>query len=134
MDEDRDQQTTEVRETNDTNGNTRVRRQTVRSTREVSGGVVLQRIVYYIAGVIIALLLIRLILLLLGANQGAPFVDFIYGVSGFFAWPFYGIFNYQPSYGHFTFEISTVVAIIVYGLIATGLAKLFTLTSNHPEV
>lgn len=134
MDEDHDQQTTEVRETNNVNGDTHVQQRTVRSSHTVGGSVIMQRVIYYIAGVIIALLIIRLVLLLLGANPSSPFVNFMYTISGFFAWPFYGIFSYEPSYGHFTFEISSVVALIVYGLVAVGLAKLFTLTSSHPEV
>jgi len=134
MNTDQDQQVTEVRESNTVQDGTNVRRQSVATTNNVSGNVVAKRVVYYIAGFIIALLALRLVLLLLAANQGAPFVDFVYGLSGIFAWPFYGIFSYQPSYGQSTFEISTVVAIIVYALIAMALARLFTLTSRHPDV
>jgi hypothetical protein len=131
---DKEQQVTEVRESNTiADGNT-VRRQSIETAATADRGIVARRVIYYIAGFIISLLALRLILLLLAANQGAPFVDFVYGLSGFFAWPFYGIFSYQPSYGQSTFEISTVVAIIVYALIAMGLAKLFTLTSNRTDV
>lgn len=105
-------------------------------SRAVDGGpapanIIAKRIVYYITGVIIALLLLRIILLLLAANQGNAFVDLVYAVSGFFAAPFYGIFNYTPSYGSSVFEISSVVAIIVYWLIGWGIAKLFTLGSRR---
>ena len=129
-----DEQVTQVRESSTVQDGTNVRQQTVATTQNVGSGVVARRVIYYIAGFIIALLVLRLILLLLAANQGAPFVDFVYGLSGFFAWPFYGIFSYQPTYGQSTFEISTVVAIIVYALVATGLAKLFTLTSSRTDV
>ncbi len=129
-----DEQVTQVRESNTVQDGTNVRQQTVATTQNVGSGVVARRVIYYIAGFIIALLVLRLILLLLAANQGAPFVDFVYGLSGFFAWPFYGIFSYQPTYGQSTFEISTVVAIIVYALVATGLARLFTLTSSRTDV
>jgi type IV secretory pathway VirB2 component (pilin) len=134
MNGDRDQETTEVRETNEVQGNTNVKRQTVATAQAVDSKVVLRRIVYYIAGIIIAFLAVRIVLLMLGANQGSGFVDFVYSVGGFFASPFYGIFNYQPTYGQFTFEISSVVAIIIYGLIAWGIAKLFTLTSSRTDV
>jgi hypothetical protein len=134
MNNDQDQQVTEVRESNRVQNGTNVRRQSVSTSETVGNNVVARRIVYYIAGFIIALLALRLVLLLLAANQGAPFVDFVYGLSGIFAWPFYGIFSYQPSYGQSTFEISTVVAIIVYALIAMGIAKLFTLTSSRSDV
>jgi hypothetical protein len=134
MNTDQDQQVTEVRESNTVQGDENIRRQSVATTHNVGSGVVARRVVYYIAGFIIALLALRLVLLLLAANQGAPFVDFVYALSGFFAAPFYGIFSYQPSYGQSIFEVSTVVAIIVYALIAMGLAKLFTLTSNRTDV
>lgn len=108
-----------------------VQRQAVRRTTTVPGSVVGQRVVWYIVGVIIALLVIRLVLLLLGANQGNAFVDFIYGLSGIFAVPFYGIFSYTPAYGHSVLELSSVVAIIVYALIGWGVAKLMSLGSNY---
>lgn len=133
MDEDQDRQTTEVRET-DSQGNTNVRRQSVATTTKVGSEVIARRIVYYLTGIIVALLGLRLVLLLLAANQGSPFVDFVYGLSSFFAWPFYGIFSYQPVYGQSVFEISTVVAIIVYLLLGMGIGKLFTLASSRSEV
>jgi hypothetical protein len=129
-----DEQVTEVRESNAVQDGANVRRQSIATSQSVGNGVVARRVIYYIAGFIIALLALRLVLLLLAANQGAPFVDFVYTLSTVFAWPFYGIFSYQPSYGQSTFEISTIVAIIVYALLAIGLSKLFTLTSNRSDV
>ena len=103
----------------------------VNSEPRADGAVVIQRIIWYIAGFIITMLALRLVLLMLAANQGNAFVDLIYAISGFFAWPFFGIFGYQPTYGEFTFEVSTVVAIIVYALAAWGLARAFTLTGRR---
>ena len=134
MNDDQDKQTTEVRESTEREGNTNVTRQSVATATKLSSVVVGQRIVYYIAGVIVVLLALRLMLLLLAANQGSPFVDFVYALSGFFAWPFYGIFSYQPAYGQSVFELSSVVAIVVYALIAVGLGKLLTLTSSRDAV
>lgn len=134
MNEDQDRQTTEVRDTSARQGDTTVHRQTVATSRAVGGNVILRRIIWYIAGIIIAFLAVRIILLLLAANQGNAFVDFVYAVGGWFATPFYGIFSYQPSYGHSTLEISSIVAIIVYALVATGLARLAMLTSSRDDV
>lgn len=134
MNGDKNEETTEVRETNERQGDTNIRRQTVESSTKPEGKVVAQRIVYYIAGFIIALLVLRTILLLLAANQGSAFVDLVYNVSYVFAWPFFGIFSYQPAYGQSTFEISSVVAVIVYALAAMGIAKLFTLTSSRGDI
>ena len=134
VNEDREEQVTEVRNTTERDGNTDVRRQSVTTATKTDGGIVAKRIIYYLAGVIIALLALRLVLLLLAANQGAGFVDFIYALSGFFAWPFYGIFSYQPAYGESVFEVSSIVAIVVYALVAYGLGKLFTLTKDRDAV
>lgn len=131
MDEDR--QTTEVRKTNEQDGNTTVQRQSVKKKTAVSGVVIAQRIIYYISGVIIALLAVRLILQLFGANQGSDFVGFVYGVSGVFVAPFSGIFG-EPTFGQSQFETSAVVAIIVYALVALGIAKLITVARPHEEI
>ena len=98
------------------------------------GSVVASRVIWYITGVIIALLALRLILQLLGANEGNPFVDLVYGLSGIFAAPFFGMFSYEPSYGVSYFEVSTLVAILIYALIGWGLARLFTLGSRRTDV
>ncbi len=97
----------------------------------VGGMVLLARLIYFIFGVIIAFLLLRVVLLLLGANQGNAFVDFIYTVSGVFAAPFFGMFGYTPAYGTSVFEISTFIAIIIYMLICWGLVALVTMGSRH---
>lgn len=129
-----DKQTTEVRETNQRVGDTNVQRETVSRRTTTPGVVIFQRVIWYITGIIIALLALRLILLMLGANDNTAFVSFVYALSGVFAVPFFGIFNYQPTYGHFTFEVSTVVAIVVYTLIGWGIAKLATLGRPQDEV
>ena len=90
------------------------------------------RLIHFIFGFIIASLLIRMVLLLLGANQGNAFVDFIYSISGVFAAPFYGIFAYTPSYGASVLEVSSIVAVIVYALVSWGLVSLVTL-GTHPR-
>lgn len=131
MEEDR--QTTEVRSTSEQVGNTTVQRESVAKTTAVSGAVIAQRVVYYIGGVIISLLFVRLILQLLGANQGSDFVGFIYGLTSIFVAPFYGIFG-EPTFGQSQLETSTLVAIIVYALLTVGIAKLIGLTRPRTEV
>jgi hypothetical protein len=111
------EQTTEVHET----------------TTQTSGIVIAQRFIWFIVGVIDVLIAIRFILLLLGANQSAGFVDFIYGITGVLVAPFVGIFG-EPAYGHFVFEWSSVLAVAIYSLIAWGIVKLITLTRPHEEV
>ncbi len=77
--------------------------------------------VYYITGVIEILLVFRLVLKLLGASAQSLFVNFIYTVSGIFEYPFRGIFRSGTTQGievRSIFEPSTIVAMIVYGVLA----------------
>ena len=83
----------------------------------------ISRIVYFVLGVVEVILLLRLIFRLLGANESSDFVMFLYNLSHIFVGPFNGIFNDQ-ALGRSVFEISTVVAMIVYALIAWGLVSL----------
>ena len=129
-----DKKTTEIKETNEQVGNTSIQRETVSTQTKTSGVIIFQRVVWYIVGFITVLLALRLVLLLLAANDDSAFVSFVYTLSNVFAAPFFGIFNYQPSYGQFTFEISSVVAIVVYALIGWGIAKLATLGRPREEV
>lgn len=130
---DEEQQTTEVRETNSQVGGANVQRRTVSRTTQTSGVVVAQRVVWFFAGFIIVFLALRVLLLLLAANQGNFFVDFVYAVGGFFAAPFVGIFG-SPTYGQVYFDTASVVGIVVYALLAWGLVKLITLTRPQEEV
>lgn len=126
--------TTEVRETTNVDNGTAVRRQAVTNRTSTPGAVIFRRVIWYITGVIVVLLLMRLVLQLLGANNNVGFVDFIYSLSNIFAAPFYGIFSYQPSYGNSYLEVSTVIAVLVYLIVGWGVAKLTTITRPNTEV
>lgn len=89
---------------------------------------VLARIVWFVFGVIEILIAIRFVLLLMGANAAAGFVQFIYGVSGVFMVPFNAILG-APTVSGATFEWSALLAIAVYALIAWGLVSLIAVVS-----
>jgi hypothetical protein len=82
-----------------------------------------KQIIYFIFGAIEALLVVRFTLLLLGANQASGFVRLIYGLSRPFVLPFQGIFG-EPTLGASVLEWSSLVGVIVYALVAYGLARL----------
>lgn len=96
-----------------------------------SGSNTAERIVYYIAGVIISILAIRFVLSLLGANRGNGFADFIYGVSYPFVAPFFGLFGYDVQYGVSRFEIETLFAMAIYALLAYGIVKMIRITRKE---
>lgn len=83
-------------------------------------------VIYYILGVIEALLGIRLVLSLLNTtgtiNNSSGFAQFIYDVADPLTRPFYGLFNTtiggEPGFG------VIITAMVIYGLVGWGLAKL----------
>lgn len=95
--------------------------------RVASKDSIASRVVWLIAGIIITLLAFRFVLILLGANSESGFANLIYTVSHPFAAPFFGLFNYQQQYGESKFELSTLVAMAVYALVAFGISKLITI-------
>ena len=87
----------------------------------------LRKIVYYILGVLEILFAFRLIFKLLGANPESTFVSLIYTISGAFLTPFSGIFRAAVNKGIETksiLEPTTIIAMIVYALIAYGIVRL----------
>lgn len=98
-------------------------RRDVVQTDEVSPAARAAQVVYVILGIIIALIIIRVILKALAANAGAGFTSFVYGVTDPLVAPFQGIFATQSSRGS-VFEFSSIVAIVVYALIAWAIVRL----------
>ncbi len=79
------------------------------------------QIIWYILGFVEILLGFRMALKALGANPGSGFTSFIYALSNPLALPFQGIFSTSVSAGS-VFEWSTLVAALVYAIIAYGIA------------
>lgn len=97
-----------------------------------------RKIIYYLLGIVEILLAFRFILRLLGANPGNAFVNILYSVTTFLLWPFSGIFSTAVTTGLETksyFEPATIIAMIVYGIVAWGIVKLIRIMkkSNMPK-
>ena len=98
----------------------------------------IRTITYFVLGVLEVILFLRLLFRLLGANEGNGFITFLYNLSHVFVAPFNGIFNDQ-ALGHSVFELSTLIAMLVYALIAWGIVSLGNLifapvVSSHQNV
>ena len=107
------------------------------SSTEATGFQTLEYLVYFFFGALEILLVFRLILKLTGASIGSAFVGFIYGLTGLFIAPFEGIFRRGFSQGIETtsvFEPSTLVAIIVYAVVAWGIVKLIQIFSGKKQI
>lgn len=93
------------------------------------------QIVWYILGIIELLLAFRFVLKLLGANPAAGFTSFIYSVSYVLAAPFLAVFRSSRVTEGNVFEWTTLLAMVVYGIIAWGIVKLLMMgrTVSTPE-
>jgi hypothetical protein len=93
-------------------------------------------LVYFFFGALEVLLAFRFILKLAGASLGNAFVGLIYGITGIFILPFRGIFHAGVTQGIETasvFEPSTLVALIVYAVLAWGIVKLLSVLSGEKQ-
>ena len=79
--------------------------------------------IYLIFGIIEALVAIRLVLRALGANPDAGFAQLIYGLTAPLIAPFAGLFG-NPQAGGSVLELHSIVALVVYALVAWLLGKL----------
>ena len=82
--------------------------------------------VWYLAYIIVGILLIRFGLRLLGANPLAPFAQFMYSVSDILLLPFRQILPAVRE-GRSVLEWATLVAMAVYWLLAWAVQKILLL-------
>ncbi len=107
--------TTEVRET------TQDPAPPVEHNRSVSKA---KQIIWYIVGVVVALLIVRAVLAVLGANLDNAFANFIYAITDPFVAPFRGLLQVgEFQAGVSRLEIETLIAAAVYALIGWGITK-----------
>lgn len=94
----------------------------------------LQNGIWLLLGVLQILLSFRFVLKLLGANPKSGFTSFIYSMSDLFTAPFRGIFSTPTAQGDITvavFEPATIIAMVVYALIAWGIIKLININKSE---
>jgi len=95
-----------------------------------------RKVIYYISGIIEILFAFRIIFKLLGANPNSGFVSFIYTISRVFLAPFTAIFRSLVTQGIETasvLEPNTIIAMVVYGLIAWGIVNYIIIIKEHNE-
>ncbi len=89
----------------------------------------LQRTIVLVGSALSSLLALRFVFALLDANQTNSVVLFVNSITTPFVTPFYGLFNYDhASIGAISFQGYTLVALFAYSLLASGLAKLVSIT------
>lgn len=92
------------------------------------------QIVWYILSLLEVLLAFRFVLKLMAANSGAGFTSFIYAITWPFTAPFLAVFS-KTTVRSSIFEWTTLLAMLVYWLIAVGISRLLVMskTVSTPE-
>jgi len=90
----------------------------------------LERGIWFLVGLIDALIAIRFFMRLLGASNDSGFVRFIYGITAPLVAPFRGIFP-ESGQGSYILEPASIVAILIYALIGWALIALIRILSAN---
>jgi hypothetical protein len=88
------------------------------------------RLVYFVFGLLEVLLLFRLVLKLLAANPSAGFTTLVYQVSDPFVALLRGVFP-TPSASGSVLGLFTILAMIVYGVIAWAIVQLILIAGRR---
>jgi hypothetical protein len=90
------------------------------------------QLIWLLLGVLEALIALRIGLKLIGANPGSPIVVLIYGFTNLFLFPFTGLVN-SPTAGNMELELSSMFAMLIYGLIGWAVERLVWLVFYRPR-
>lgn len=83
-------------------------------------------------GALEALIALRIGLKLIGANPASPIVALIYGFTYLFLFPFENLVA-SPVFGNMLLELSSLFAMLIYGLIAWGIERAVWLIFYRPH-
>lgn len=88
--------------------------------------------VWLVFGILEGLIALRVLLKLIGANPNSPFAGFIYGFTSLFLLPFSGLTG-TPAVGNMVLEISSLIAMAVYALLAWALERIIWVIFYRPR-
>jgi hypothetical protein len=84
------------------------------------------QLIWLLFGVLEALIALRVFLKLIAANPASPFAGLVYSLTDLFLWPFFGLTS-TPSAGGMVLEISSLIAMFVYAVVAWVTVRLIWL-------
>ena len=90
------------------------------------------QLVWLFFGILEVLIGLRVFLKLIAANPESPIAQFIYGFTNLFLFPFQGL-TVTPSAGGMVLEISSLIAMVVYALIAWAIERLIWVIFYRPR-
>lgn len=92
----------------------------------------LTQLVWLLFGILEVLIALRIGLKLIGANPASPIVALIYGFTYLFLFPFEGLVA-SPTTGNIVLELSSMFAMLIYGLIAWVVERIVWLIFYRPR-
>ena len=90
------------------------------------------QLIWLFLGILEAMIALRIGLKLIAANPASPIVALIYGFTNLFLFPFAGL-TATPSAGGMVLELSTMIAMVVYGLIAWAIERIVWVIFYRPR-
>ena len=90
------------------------------------------QLIWLLFGILEVLIALRIALMLIGANPDSPIVALIYGFTYLFLFPFNGLVA-SPTAGNMVLELSSMFAMLIYGLIAWALERTVWLVFYRPR-
>jgi len=90
------------------------------------------QLIWLLLGILEALIALRIGLKLIGANPESPIVALIYGFTYLFLFPFEGLVG-SPTAGNMVLELSSMFAMLIYGLIAWAVERMVWLIFYRPR-
>jgi uncharacterized protein YggT (Ycf19 family) len=110
-------------------------REDIEFDRVVARRAILSRVtsaVWFVAGLLFALIALRIVFRLLEANEASGFVRFIYGFTEPFVRPFQGIFA-EPAADGAVLDSAALTALVIYTLVTWAIVRLIWLALDRPE-
>ncbi len=90
------------------------------------------QLIWLLLGILEALIALRIGLKLIGANPESPIVALIYGFTYLFLFLFEGLVA-SPAVGNMVLELSSMFAMLIYGLIAWAVERIVWLAFYRPR-
>jgi hypothetical protein len=90
------------------------------------------QLIWLLLGILEALIALRIGLKLIGANPDSPIVALIYGFTYLFLFPFTGLVG-SPTAGNMVLELSSMFAMLIYGLIGWAAERMVWLIFYRPR-
>jgi hypothetical protein len=90
------------------------------------------QLVWLFFGILEALIGLRIVLKLIAANPDSPIAALIYRITDLFLWPFAGL-TATPSAGGMVLELSSILAMAVYALIAWAVERTIWVIFYRPR-